>query len=60
VPLLVMQGTEDRNIPIDFGARRIAEFVPHAEVHEIQGGPHGIGVTHTAEVNPRLLAFIAE
>jgi non-heme chloroperoxidase len=59
VPLLVMQGTEDRNIPIDFGARRIPEFVPHAEVVEIVGGPHGIGVTHTAEVNPRLLDFIA-
>ncbi|GAB3398529.1 alpha/beta hydrolase [Schumannella luteola] len=60
VPLLVMQGTEDRNIPIDFGARRIKDFVPSAEVHEIVGGPHGIGVTHTAEVNPRLLEFIGE
>jgi non-heme chloroperoxidase len=60
VPLLVMQGTEDRNIPIDFGARRIAEFVPDAEVVEIVGGPHGIGVTHTDEVNPRLLAFVGE
>lgn len=60
VPLLVLHGTEDRNIPIDVGARRITEYVPSAEVIEIEGGPHGIGVTHTEIVNAKLLEFLAK
>ena len=55
----VIAGTEDRNIPIDMGARRIPEFVPAATVIEIPGGPHGIGVTHPEVVNPALLDFLA-
>lgn len=60
VPLLVMQGTEDTNIPIDFGARRIPDFVPDATVIEVPGGPHGIGVTHVEVVNPALLDFLSK
>ncbi|SNS96528.1 alpha/beta fold hydrolase [Rhodococcoides kyotonense] len=60
VPLLVLHGTEDRNIPIDFGARRIPEFVPHAEIVEVVGGPHGIGTTHVEVVNPKLLDFVGK
>lgn len=58
VPLLVLHGTEDRNIPINVGARRVREYVPAATVIEIEGGPHGIGVTHADVVNPRLLDFL--
>ncbi|MCF7553560.1 alpha/beta fold hydrolase [Pseudonocardia sp. WMMC193] len=58
VPLLVLHGTEDTNIPIVFGARRVPEFVPAAEVVEIEGGPHGIAVTHAEIVNPALLEFV--
>ncbi|KYH45151.1 alpha/beta hydrolase [Branchiibius sp. NY16-3462-2] len=60
VPLLVMQGTEDRNIPIDVGARRIPRYLPDATVVEIDGGPHGIGVTHPEIVNPALLDFLGK
>ncbi len=59
VPLLVLHGTEDRNIPIDVGARRIPQYVPHATVVEVAGGPHGIGVTHREIVTPALLEFLA-
>jgi non-heme chloroperoxidase len=59
VPLLVLHGTEDRNIPIDIGARRIRQYVPAAEVVEVEGGPHGIGVTHVEIVNPAILEFLA-
>jgi non-heme chloroperoxidase len=60
VPLLVLHGTEDSNIPIDIGARRITEFVPDATIIEVEGGPHGIGVTHVEVVNPALLEFLAK
>jgi non-heme chloroperoxidase len=59
IPLLVLHGTEDRNIPIDIGARRVQQYAPGATVVEVEGGPHGIGVTHTEVVNPRLLEFLA-
>ncbi|MBU2662404.1 alpha/beta hydrolase [Actinoplanes bogorensis] len=59
VPLLVLHGTADQNIPIDFGARRIRQFVPSAEIIEVEDGPHGIAWTHPEIVNPALLAFIA-
>lgn len=58
VPLLVLHGTEDRNIPIDVGARRVRASVPSATVIEIDGAPHGLGVTHADVVNPRLLEFL--
>ena len=58
VPLLVLHGTEDRNIPIDLGARRIPQYIPDAKIIEIDGGPHGIGVTHPEIVNPALLDFL--
>jgi non-heme chloroperoxidase len=60
LPLLVMHGTEDRNIPIDIGGRRVARYVPQAQVIEIEGGPHGIGVTHPEIVNPAVLEFLAK
>jgi non-heme chloroperoxidase len=60
VPLLVLHGTEDSNIPIDIGARRVTQHVPAATVIEVEGGPHGIGVTHPEIVNPALLDFLAE
>jgi non-heme chloroperoxidase len=60
VPLLVVHGTEDRNIPIDIGARRVSQYVPGATLIEVDGGPHGIGVTHPEIVNPALLDFLRQ
>lgn len=60
VPLLVIQGTEDRNIPIDVGARRMPKYLPDATYLEIDGAPHGIGVTHPEIVNPALLDFLGK
>lgn len=60
VPLLVIQGTIDRNTPIDVTARRIPELAPHARLVEIEGGPHLIPWTHPEQVNPALLDFLAE
>ncbi len=60
VPLLVLHGTEDRNIPIDIGARRVRQYVPEAKIVKVEGGPHGICVTHPEIVNPTLLEFVRE
>ncbi|MDQ8043870.1 MAG: alpha/beta hydrolase [Solirubrobacteraceae bacterium] len=58
VPVLVIQGTLDRNTPIDLTARRLPEFLTDLQTVEIEGGGHMIPWTHHDEVNAALLAFV--
>jgi len=58
VPMLVMQGTEDRILPIDATGRRLSGILKDIQYIEVQGGPHNIGWTHYAEVNDALLKFV--
>jgi non-heme chloroperoxidase len=58
VPLLVIQGTEDRILPIDATGRRIPDIVNDVQFIEIEGGPHNVGWTHYDEVNEALIKFI--
>lgn len=60
VPTLVLHGTADRILPIDGQGRRLHAALPAARYVEIDGGPHVMAVTHAAEVNRELLAFLAE
>lgn len=60
VPTLIIHGTADRILPIDGQGRRLHAALPRALYVEIDGGPHVLCVTHTAEVNRELLAFLAE
>jgi len=56
---LIMQGTLDRNLPIDATGRAFHAVFPEADYVEIEGGPHGFGWSHAAEVNAHLLSFLA-
>ena len=58
VPLLVVQGTEDRILPIDASGRRLSGLVRDIQYIEVDGGPHNIGWTHPDEVNEALIKFI--
>jgi non-heme chloroperoxidase len=58
VPVLVVQGTEDRILPIDATGRRIPGLVKDVELIEIEGGPHNIAWTHPDEVNQALTEFL--
>ncbi len=60
VPALIVHGTADRTLPIDATGRRFAKALPTAQYTEIDGAPHGLIITHTAEVNEVLLAFLAQ
>jgi non-heme chloroperoxidase len=60
VPTLILQGTEDRILPIDSTGRPFAKLVPQADFVEVDGAPHGLLWTHAAEVNEALLAFLAK
>jgi non-heme chloroperoxidase len=58
VPTLIIHGTSDQTVPIDTSARQAARHIPHARLIEYDGAPHGVLVTHKAEVLRDLLAFL--
>lgn len=60
VPTLIMHGTADRILPIDGQGRRLHAALPDARYVEIEGGPHVMCVSHAAEVNRELLAFLRD
>jgi pimeloyl-ACP methyl ester carboxylesterase len=60
VPSLILHGTADRILPIDATAREFRRRLPGARYVEIDGAPHGLLLTHAAEVNAALIAFIAD
>jgi non-heme chloroperoxidase len=60
VPTLVMQGTEDRILPIDATGRRLPALIKDVRFVEVPGGPHNIAWTHSDEVNKSLFGFLAE
>jgi pimeloyl-ACP methyl ester carboxylesterase len=58
-PVLVIAGSED-HFPTVAMSRRVAETVPGARLHVVQGGPHFPNRTHRAEVQGTIRAFFEE
>ncbi|SDK58629.1 alpha/beta fold hydrolase [Nonomuraea jiangxiensis] len=58
VPIMVVQGDQDRILPIDSTGRRLPALIEGLRFEVIEGGPHAIGWTHAAEVNAALLDFL--
>ena len=58
VPMLVIQGDQDRVLPIDKTGRRLPALLKDAQLVVVEGGPHAIPWTHAAQVNTALLDFI--
>ncbi|MFI6858690.1 alpha/beta fold hydrolase [Streptomyces sp. NPDC050421] len=60
VPTLVVQGDQDRILPIDSTGRRLPDLIRDSRLVEIAGGPHNIGWTHAEELNTALMGFLDE
>jgi non-heme chloroperoxidase len=60
LPVLIVQGGEDRILPPPASGRRLPALIPQAEYHEIEFGPHNIGWTHADQLNPIFKAFLAK
>ena len=60
VPILVMQGTEDRILPFESTAKRLPKLVKNLKLIPVEGGPHNIGWTHPEECNRALLEFLTD
>jgi non-heme chloroperoxidase len=60
IPLLILQGTHDRILPIDSCGRVLRTLVPQAQYVEIPDAPHGLLWTHANEVNDGLLGYLTK
>lgn len=59
IPTLIIHGTADAIVPIDISGRAAAAGMPHAQMLEIDGGPHGLLASHKDQVIAALLDFLA-
>jgi non-heme chloroperoxidase len=59
VPVLVIQGDQDRVLPIELTGNRLPDLIKGLELTVVEGGPHAIAWTHADEVNAALGAFLS-
>jgi pimeloyl-ACP methyl ester carboxylesterase len=60
IPVLVMQGDQDRIMPPEATGDRLPELLNCARHVVVPDGPHAIIWTHANEVNPALLDFLQD
>lgn len=58
-PTLVLHGDRDASAPLEITGRRFAAGIPGAQLKVYAGAPHGLFVTHMAQVNRDLESFLA-
>jgi non-heme chloroperoxidase len=59
VPTLILHGDSDGVVPFAISGKRSADTIPGSELVVIEGGPHGINVSHADEFNQALLTFLS-
>jgi len=60
VPTLLLHGEDDQIVPIHDSAKLAERLISDVKAVYYPGAPHGLTVTHQAQVNADLLAFIRE
>ncbi|MEX0739068.1 MAG: alpha/beta hydrolase [Pseudohongiella sp.] len=58
VPTLIIHGSEDSTVPVEHSIR-LAEQVPNAMLHVIDGASHLMPLTHEVEVRNLMLEFLS-
>ncbi len=58
VPTLVIHGDSDAIVPFEVSGKRSHETLSDSRLVLIEGGPHGLNVTHADEFNAALLDFL--
>jgi non-heme chloroperoxidase len=59
-PTLILHGDKDAQMPLDITGRQVAAGIKGAELTVYEDAPHGLFVTHMAQVNRDLETFIRE
>lgn len=60
VPTLVLHGDSDATVPFEGSGRRTHAAIRGSELVLLKDAPHGCNVSHAAEFNAGLLAFLAK
>jgi pimeloyl-ACP methyl ester carboxylesterase len=58
VPVLLIAGTNDISAPLALTAEPTARLLPDVRLRRYEGAPHGMFITHRAQVNADLLEFV--
>ncbi|WP_252106502.1 MULTISPECIES: alpha/beta hydrolase [unclassified Halomonas] len=58
LPTLVLHGDADGIVPLEVSGKRASEVLPNSKLEVIEGGPHGLNVTHAKAFNEALIAFL--
>jgi non-heme chloroperoxidase len=58
VPMLVIQGDDDRILPYPKTGERLRGLIRNLQMVVISGGPHAIAWTHASQVNRAVLNFL--
>ena len=58
VPALVIHGDSDGIVPFEGSGKRTHDAIDGSELVVIDGGPHGLNVSHAKEFNDALLEFL--
>lgn len=58
VPTLVIHGDADGIVPLEGSGQRTHEAIPGSKLVVIEGGPHGLNVSHADEFNEALIDFL--
>lgn len=58
VPTLVIHGDSDQVVPFEASGQRSHDMIADSQLHIIEGGPHGLNLTHAEEFNDVLIGFL--
>ncbi len=59
IPVMIIHGNDDKIVPIKATSELTSLQLPNAAYYRIEGGPHGLFITHKTELNQLLINFIA-
>ncbi|RZK82258.1 MAG: alpha/beta hydrolase [Pedobacter sp.] len=59
IPMMIIHGDDDKTVPIGATSELASLQLPNAAYYRIEGAPHGLFITHKAELNQLLINFIA-
>jgi non-heme chloroperoxidase len=58
VPVLIIQGDQDRVLPYPITGKRLVDMLQGSRLMTLEGGPHGVPWTHADEINAELMTFL--
>lgn len=58
VPTLVLHGTGDQNVPLAASSARVSQFVPQSRLVTIEGGAHGLNLSHQSAWEGEVVSFL--